>query len=246
MSFDLDGYEASPLQPASLEFATTPATATAVGDVIYQASAVTLDISVENDAGTLIDAAITLSHGDETDLTGINHLAGSSPVTAGPLQPRTWTITVEQPGHNTFQTEIDIPAGGLGERYSVTLPRNEGSIEGVINAQILGTTVIGPVGGVMVVHTPPEGYRTPTYVEAGSTVYSDNTGGADHGKYTVSSVVNGASTLEFSKTNYETQNISVNVLDQNEPTDKDIVLVPCRQRQSLSPLPTTQRQISRN
>ena len=38
-----------PPQPASLEFATTPATATAVGDVIYQASAVTLDISVEND-----------------------------------------------------------------------------------------------------------------------------------------------------------------------------------------------------
>ena len=234
VTFDLDGYEASPLQPASMEFATTPATATAVGDVIYQASAVTLDISVENDAGTLIDAAITLSHGDETDLTGINHLAGSSPVTAGPLQPRTWTITVEQPGHNTFQTEIDIPAGGLGAPYSVTLPRNEGSIEGVINAQILGTTVIGPVGGVMVVHTPPEGYRTPTYVEAGSTVYSDNTGGADHGKYTVSSVVNGASTLEFSKTNYETQNISVNVLDQNEPTDKDIYLVPANSEITLS------------
>ena len=234
VTFDLDGYEASPLQPASLEFATTPATATAVGDVIYQASAVTLDISVENDAGTLIDAAITLSHGDETDLTGINHLAGSSPVTAGPLQPRTWTITVEQPGHNTFQTEIDIPAGGLGAPYSVTLPRNEGSIEGVINAQILGTTVIGPVGGVMVVHTPPEGYRTPTYVEAGSTVYSDNTGGADHGKYTVSGVVNGTSTLEFSKTNYETRNISVNVLDQNEPTDKDIYLVPANSEITLS------------
>ena len=234
VTFDLDGYEASPLQPASLEFATTPATATAVGDVIYQASAVTLDISVENDAGTLIDAAITLSHGDETDLTGINHLAGSSPVTAGPLQPRTWTITVEQAGHNNLQTEIDIPAGGLGAPYSVTLPRNEGSIEGVINAQILGTTVIGPVGGVMVVHTPPEGYRTPTYVEAGSTVYSDNTGGADHGKYTVSGVVNGASTLEFSKTNYETQNISVNVLDQNERQNKDIYLVPANSEITLS------------
>ncbi len=234
LSFGLTSYEASPLQPPSLEFATTPAKKKEVGDVIFQASAVTLDIKVTNDENTLIDADITLSHADETDLTGINHHAGSSPVTAGPLQPRTWTITVEQPGHNTFQTEIDIPAGGLGAPYSVTLPRNEGSIEGVINAQILGTTVIGPVGGVMVVHTPPEGYRTPTYVEAGSTVYSDNTGGADHGKYTVSSVVNGTSTLEFSKTNYETKNISVNVLDQNEPTDKDIYLVPANSAITLS------------
>ena len=215
VSFGLDGYEASPLQPGSLEFATTTATATAVGDVIFQASAVTLDISVENDAGTLIDAAITLSHGDETDLTGINHLAGSSPVTAGPLQPLTWTVTVTANGHNDLQTSVTIPPGGLGETLLITLPRNTGSITGLIQAQILGSVNIGPVGGVTVIHTPPGG-------GTGSTVTSD---GSD-GRYTVANVVNGASTLEFSKSNFATQSLSVVVSDQSSATEQNIVLVP--------------------
>ncbi len=222
VTFDLDGYEASPLQPASLEFATTPATATAVGDVIYQASAVTLDISVENDAGTLIDAAITLSHGDETDLTGINHLAGSSPVTAGPLQPRTWTVTVTADGHNDLQTSVTIPPGGLGEPFPITLPRNTGSITGLIQAQILGGVDIGPVGGVTVIHTPPDG--------TGSTVTSDGS----EGRYTVANVVNGASTLQFSKSNFATQSISVVVSDQSDATEQNIVLVPANSEITLS------------
>lgn len=222
VTFDLNGYEASPLQPASLEFATTPATATAVGDVIYQASAVTLDISVENDAGTLIDAAITLSHGDETDLTGINHLAGSSPVTAGPLQPRTWTVTVTADGHNDLQTSVTIPPGGLGQPLLITLPRNTGSITGLIQAQILGDVDIGPVGGVTVIHTPPDG--------TGSTVTSDGS----EGRYTVANVVNGASTLQFSKSNFATQSISVVVSDQSDATEQNIVLVPANSTITLT------------
>jgi len=215
LSFGLTGYEVSPLAPASLEFSTTVETPEPVGNVIFQASSVTLDIRVENDAGDLIDATINLSHADEADITNISHLASSSPVAAGPLQPLTWTIDVTAVGHNDLQTTVAVPPGGLGATLTIALPRNTGSITGVVRAEILGNVDIGPVGGVTVDHTPPGG-------GTGSTVTSDGS----TGDYTVPNVVNGSNTLSFSKSNYTSESVSVVVSDQVNPTTSNIVLVP--------------------
>ena len=212
LTFDLIGYNAAPAQPATLTFTTAVETTNNIGDVIFQTADVSVDIEVRNELGALIDATVNLRQADEPEVLGEVHLASSSPLTVGPIQPRTWTVEVSAVGHNSVSTVVAIPAGGLSGPIVMTAPRNTGSIEGTIRGVGANGVDIGPVASVDIARISPTG--TGVTSEAAS------------GYYYVVEVKNGATDLQFSKSGYETQDVRVVVNDQEDPTIRNVELVP--------------------